>query len=165
MKKIVVFTIIIITFSCKSIKEITGKKFIYSSPNRELLLSFENDTLCNIKNIFQCDDIENKYKEITIKATYKRVSNMIILKNVICKGDNCNLPQYIDIPFQTSNKCFFLNKENRNGKLIFDGREYQSNYYKYGLVPNIDIDTMYIYKNKITLIKKVKNGNFGFVFK
>lgn len=165
MKKIIIITVLLVTFSCSSIKEIKGKQFSYSSPNRELFLSFENDSLCSIKNVFHCDDIDNKYKEITIKAIYKRQSNMIIIRNVTCKDNTCKFPPNIDIPIQISNKCLFLNKENRNGKEIFDGRKYQSDYQKYGLVPNIDIDTMYIYKNKITLVKKIENGNFGFIFK
>ena len=157
--------VVLITFSCASIKQIAGKNFSYTSPNRELLLSFENDSLCSIKNIFYCDDIENKYKEITIKATYKRQSNMIIIRNVTCKDDTCKFSTNINIPIQESNKCAFLNKAHRESKMIFDGRKYQSDYHKYGLIPNIDIDTMYIYKNKITLIKKIENGNFGFIFK
>ena len=164
-KTVIIFTVILTAFSCSSIKEIAGKKFSYTSPNRKLLLSFENDSLCSIKNIFYCDDIDNKFKEISIKATYKRQSNMIIVRNITCKDNFCKYPSNIDIPVQESTKCIFLNKDNREFKMIFDGRKYQSDYHKFGLVPNIDIDTMYIYKNKITLIKKIGNGNFGFIFK
>jgi hypothetical protein len=163
MKKIIIIlTAVLATFSCSSIKQIAGKKFSYASPNRKLLLSFENDSLCSFKNIFYCDDIDSKYKEITIRASYKRQSNMIIIRNVTCKDNTCKFPSNIDIPIQESNKCVFLNKENRDSKMIFDGRKYQSDYHKYGLVPNIDIDTMYIYKNKITLIKEIGNGNLLF---
>jgi hypothetical protein len=166
MKKVLfLLTIVLILYSCSTTKGIAGKKFIYESPNRELLLFFENDSLCSIKNTFYCDDIDDKYREIVIKATYKKKSNMIIIKNIDCKDNTCQFPPNIDIPIQTSNKCLFLNKENRNEKTIFDGRTFQSDYHKYGLVPNIDIDTMYIYKNQITLVKKIGRGNFGFIFK
>ncbi len=166
MKKILfLFTIALILYSCSTIKDISGKKFTYRSPNRELLLYFENDSLCSLKNIFYCDDIDNKYKEITIKATYKKQSNMIIMKNIVCKDNACEFSPNIDIPIQMSNKCIFLNKESRNGKTTFDGRTYQSDYHKYGLVPNIDIDTMYINKNQIIFVKKIDKGNFGFIFK
>jgi hypothetical protein len=166
MKKILfIFTILLILYSCSTTKDISGKKFIYRSPNRELLLHFENDSLCSLKNIFYCDDIDKKYKEITTKATYKRQSNMIILKNIVCKDYACEFSPNIDIPIQISSKCFFLNKESRNKKTVFDGRTYQSEYHKYGLVPNIDVDTMYINNNQITLVKKIDRGSFGFVFK
>ena len=156
---------VLMLFSCSTNKDISGKKYVYKSLNREFLLFFENDSICSFKNIFYCDDIDNKYKEIVIRATYKKKSNKIIIKNLDCKDNTCEFPPNLDIPIQTSNKCQFLNKENRNEKKIFDGRTFQSDYHKYGLVPNIDIDTMYIYKNEITFVKKYGRGNFGFIFK
>ena len=89
---------------------------------------------------------------------------MIILKNITCKDDSCIYQQNIEIPIQKSSNCSFLNNEGRNSKTVFDGRTYQSDYHKYGLVPNIDIDTMHISNGKIILIKKNNNGNFGFIF-
>lgn len=164
-KMLIVLFVIVFTFSCSSLKELKGKRFIYKSQNRELLLAFSNDSMCSIKNTFFCDDIDNKFKEMTINATYKKQGDMIIIKNINCKDNNCIYPQSIEIPIQKNSSCIFLNNEGRKTKTIFDGRKYQSDYHKYGLVPNIDIDTMYINKRKIILIKKVENGNFGFIFK
>lgn len=165
MKKLlVIFYVLVFTFSCSSSKELKGKKFIYKSQNRELLLTFSSNSMCSIKNTFFCDDVEDKFKEITVNATYKIQGNMIILKNITCKDDSCIYQQNIEIPIQKSSNCSFLNNEGRNSKTVFDGRTYQSDYHKYGLVPNIDIDTMHISNGKIILIKKNNNGNFGFIF-
>lgn len=164
-KTLILFATIIMVYSCSSTKKISGKGFVYKSQNRQLSLSFENDSLCSLKNVFYCDDIDNKYKEIIIKATYKIQSDMIIIRNINCKGFTCEYAPNMDIPIQQSNNCVFLNKESRTGKAVFDGRTYQSDYHKFGLVPNIDIDTLYIIKDEITFVKKIDRGSFGFVFK
>lgn len=164
-KKIFLFSTVIVLYSCSSIKSVSGKKFVYESLNRELILSFDNDSLCTLKNVFYCDDIDKKYREITIKATYKKNGDIIILKNIDCKENSCVLPPIVEIPTQASNKCNFLSSESRESKKIFDGRTYQSEYLKYGVVPNIDNDTLYIYKKQITLVKKFERGSLGFIFK
>ncbi|WP_290806405.1 hypothetical protein [Flavobacterium sp.] len=130
-----------------------------------MILHFENDSLCSLKNIFYCEDIEERYKEIIIKSNYERRGDTIFLENVNCKQEDCNYNTTIEIPIQNSLTCDFLNEESRKSKVLFDGRSYKSKYYEYGLVPNIDIDTLYINKKNIILVKKIKNGNFGFVFK
>lgn len=145
--------------------KISSKNYSYRSLNRELLLSFENDSLCSIKNVFYCDDIADMYKETIIKATYKRKSNMFIITNLTCKSSSCEYFPNMDIPSLQSSKCIFLNKENRTEKAIYDGRTFQSDYRKYGLIPNIDIDTLYIIKDEIILVKKIDRGSFGFIFK
>ncbi|MFP9112972.1 hypothetical protein ACLI1A_03465 [Flavobacterium sp. RHBU_3] len=165
MKKIMIFTALVIFYSCSTTNKISGKKYIYQSLNRELILSFENDTACTLKNIFYCDDIDIHYKEITIKTTYRKEKDIIILKNINCMENKCVFPPTIDILIQVSKNCDFLNIENREPKKIFDGRTYQSKYYEYGSVPNIDIDTLYVYKEQFTLVKKVGRGSIGFVFK
>ena len=45
------------------------------------------------------------------------------------------------------------------------GPNYLTAYEKFGLVPNVDIDTLRIIKNKIVLSKKESNRNIGFIFK
>lgn len=166
MKKILVALVIVMTLvCCSSAKRVSGSKFIYKSLNRELVLSFDNDSLCSLTNTFHCDDIDNKYKEIVVKAFYERRQDIIILKNVSCVKEDCKYSSNIDIPIQQSIKCSFLDSDGRTKKEVFDGRTYQSDYYKFGLVPNIDIDTLYIHNNEVTLIKKIDRGNFGFVFK
>jgi len=105
------------------------------------------------------------YKEITIICRYEKVDKMLILKNIDCKSDSCNKSFTIDIPPQTSNQCDFLNEDKRN-RVFTVGPSYPTAYEKYGLVPNIDIDTVFIVKNKLLFIKNKQNwGNIGFIFK
>lgn len=156
---------IYLTSSCSSIISLHRKQFIYTSKNRELSIYFYPDNTCLIKNIFLCKNIDEDFREQTINATYKRSGKLILLKNAACVGNGCIFPEYIEIPIQKDSDCFFLNAEARQEKVIFDGRKFQTEYHKYGLVPNIDIDTMYISDKKIILIKKSIDGNFGFIFK
>jgi len=166
MKKIVlIYSLLFLLVSCSSLKVISGKKFKFNSNNRELILHFENDSLCILKNTFYCDDIEEQYKEIIVKSKYERRGDSIFLKNINCKQDDCNFSTIIEIPIQNSLSCDFLNEESRQSKVLFDGRSYKTKYHEFGLVPNVDIDTLYINKKSIIFVKKIKNGNFGFVFK
>jgi hypothetical protein len=166
MKKILIILLVLVfAFSCSSVKNLKGEKFIYKSQNRELLLTFSSDSVCTIKNTFFCDKIDDKFREITINATYKKQGNMIIIKNINCKNNDCVYPPSIEIPVQENSDCVFLNNEGRKNKTVFDGKTYQNDYHKYGLVPNIDIDTMYISERKIIFTKKIRNGSFGFIFK
>lgn len=164
-KNICLFATILTLYSCSTMNKISGKEYIYESPNRKLTLFFENDSVCTLKNIFYCDDMDIKYREITSKAIYKKKTDMILLKNIICENSSCEFSPIVDIPIQESSKCVFLNRESRTSKKGFDGRTYQNEYLKYGAVPNIDNDTLYIYKKQLTLIKKIERGSIGFIFK
>lgn len=165
MKKIVLFVLVTILSSCSTMNNISGKQFLYESYNRKLVLSFQNDSLCTLTNTFHCNNIDEKYKEITVTTIYKRESNMIFLRNIDCKDNGCIFSPIFDVPIQESNNCNFLSRESRNFKKIFDGRKYQSEYLKYGAIPNVDIDTLYIHKKQITFIKKIESGTIGFIFK
>jgi len=161
---IIILLMMFFTLSCSSNRDLKGKKYTYKSKNRELVIKFNENNTCSIKNVFLCNDIDDEFREIIINATYKRYNDMIVFRNFNCKDDGCIYPSYIEIPAQNSSNCIFLNKDERKNTTIFDGRTFQSDYYKYGLVPNIDIDTMYIVKNKIIFTKKTESGSFGFVF-
>lgn len=162
-----IITIFLIVFSssCTSVKNLEENKYIYKSKNRELVLIFNNDNTCSIINIFLCNDIDEDIKEIVINATYKKTGNMIVIKNVNCITNDCSYSPIMEIPIQKSINCSFLNNEEREGERIFDGKTYNSNYDNYGLIPNIDVDTMYAIKKEIIFTKKTKEGSFGFVFK
>lgn len=165
IKKIILLLFFVSFSSCSTMNIISGKSFLYESNYRKLVLSFQNDSLCTLTNTFYCDDIDERYRKITITAFYKIQSDMIFLKNIDCKDNLCVFSPILDVPIQESNECNFLSSEKRNSKKIFDGRTYQSEYLKYGAVPNIDNDTLYIYKKQITFVKKIENGTIGFIFK
>jgi len=150
--------------SCNTTKDLTHKTFSYQSKRRTLQLTFKNDSICTFKNIFHCNDIDKGIKELVITCKYKRVHDTIYLKNIECKSDSCNYSLTADIPIQNCKQCSFLNKENRS-RVFTIGPSYITEYQKHGLIPNIDIDTLYVIKNKILLSKHDERMSVLFVFK
>jgi hypothetical protein len=153
----------LILFSCGVSKELSDTTFKYKSKKRTLQLVFENNSICRLENIFHCNDIESNIKELVATCTYKRVGDTIFLRNIDCNND-CNYDLIRDIPPQESKECDFLRLEKRERKVTI-GPSYLTDYQKYGLVPNIDIDTLYVIKNKIFLNKQNKGMSISFIFK
>jgi hypothetical protein len=150
--------------NCSINRKICGETYTAKTKSRIARLKFDNDSICRFVNTFKCNDIDSKYKEITITCKYQKLDNLIILRNEKCKCDSCNFDFTIDIPPQESKKCFFLNDESR--KVNFSiGPTYLNAYEKYGFIPNIDIDTVYIVKNKLIFIKQNSWRSIGFIFK
>ena len=154
--------IILLLFSCKVPKGLNNRTYSYESKKRTLRLVFSNDSICRMENIFHCNDIDQDIKELTTTCIYKKIGDKIILRNINYQKDSSD-NQYIYIPPQESIKCSFLNADKREHPRI--GPNYFNQYEKYGLVPNIGIDTLIMYKNKILLIKPGKLMNIGFIFK
>jgi hypothetical protein len=144
-----------------TISELSGETFTYKSEHRKLKLKFVNDSICTLTNIFDCPDIEQEYKIIVQECTYIKKGNDIYLKNKELKiGDK----SYIEIPPQSSNVCDFLSTKNRK-RPFYVGHYSATEYEKYGIIPNITIDTLRIINNKIVLYKAYDKGSLGFVFK
>jgi len=150
--------------ACHSTKELSGKTFKYESQRRTLAVIFESDSTCTVKNVFHCTDLNPTFKEISINCTYKRMNNIIYLRNVNCTDDNCKHDLTIPIPPQESEHCGFLSEDARKLRSTM-GPNYTTAYEKFGIVPDIDVDTLQIVKNKIVLFKKGTNRNVGFIFK
>ncbi len=142
-----IIPLIIIAFlsicSCVSVLELSGNKYKYKSKNRVLELYFKDDSICTLENTFKCSDIDSIFKNIVIECNYTRVGNTVFLER-IGVGNKGEL--YIDIPPQESSKCDFLNKEKRERSLLSPA--YATSYDRYGLVPNINRDTLFIIKNQ-----------------
>jgi len=157
------FTLLIL-ISCNSTKELGGKSFKYKSKKRTLELIFDNDSICRLRNTFYCNDIDINVKELTIISRYKRIKDTLYLRNINCKQDSCKYGLFIPIPPQDCKQCSFLNEKSRAHPITF-GPNYSTDYQKYGLVPNIDIDTLHVIKNKILLYKHDAKTSIGFIFK
>ena len=156
--------ILLTALSCNTSKELAGKSFKYNSKKRTLELIFDNDSLCKLKNTFYCKDIDINIKELTIFCKYKRINDTLYLININCKQDTCKYDLIVPIPPQHCKQCSFLNEEHRTHPITY-GPNYSSDYQKYGLIPNIDIDTLYLVKNKILLYKHDSKMSIGFVFR
>jgi len=128
-----------------TILELSGNTFTYKSKRRKLELKFVNDSICTLANIFNCPDIEAEYKIIVQKCKYTKKGDDIYLINQELRfGDK----SYIEIPPQISSICDFLNEKNRK-HTFYIGPNYATNFEKYGVIPNIAIDTLRIMQNKI----------------
>ena len=161
-KNLVLF--ILITFICgcqTSMVNLSKTKFTYESKNRTLELYFKDDNNCLLTNTFHCPDIDERYKIIQMEFDYLRKGDTIFLNN---KSPLYEDELYIKIPYQESVKCDFLNKEKRErfGKFT---PTYATDFEKYGIVPNLNRDTLYIIKDKITFFKKNSTQSIGFIFK
>ena len=154
----------ILGLSCNNIKKVTGHSFEYISKNRKLELIFDSNSNCELRNTFNCRDLPPNVRKISINCTYKQMHDTICLKNIACNNDPlCKKTLTIEIPPQINQSCFFLSDESRKKKFII-GPNYESDYEKYGMIPNIGLDTLYIVKNKIVLYKKDSSGSVGFIF-
>ena len=149
---------------CSPIKNLPGETFSYKSKKRTLDLIFENDSTCKLINTFKCKDIDPEIQQIIINCKYKRIGDTIILSNIKCL-ENIYNEIFIDLPIQESCKCEFLNKENRGNDDFYVGPRYITDYQKYGIIPNIDIDTLYIINREIILVKYSESMSIGFTFK
>ncbi|MEN6501952.1 MAG: hypothetical protein ABFC55_06210 [Tenuifilaceae bacterium] len=150
--------------SCSIPKDLSNSTFKYKSKKRTLQLVFVNESICRLENIFHCNDIESDVKELTTICTYRRNGDTIFLKNINCENSDCNYGLIREIAPQESKQCDFLNSEKR-GRRVTVGPNYLTDYQKYGLVPNIDIDTLYVIKNKIFFNKQNKGMSVSFIFK
>lgn len=160
---LLIFAIFILG-ACHSTKELNGKTFRYESQKRTLAVIFNSDSTCVLKNTFHCNDVSKDVKEIMISCTYKRVDDVIYIRNVNCTDDSCKYDLTIAIPPQESEQCGFLSDDARKSRMTI-GPNYPTAYEKFGSVPNVDIDTLRIIKNRIVLSKKDSRRNIGFIFK
>jgi hypothetical protein len=163
IRLILLISLSILVSAC-SIKVISGKTFNAKTKNRIAQLKFDNDSTCHFINTFLCNDIDPKIKQIIITCRYKRQDNLILLRNMECKSDSCNFAFTIDIPIQESKKCNFLNNESRK-VLNSAGPNYLNTYEEFGFVPNIDIDTVYIVRNRLIFVKQNAYRSIGLIMK
>lgn len=157
MKKLLFLLLFFLIVSCSETLKFSGKSYRYNSKHRSLSLNFINDSICQLRNTFRCTDIDSVLRETVITCKYRTNNDSIFLRNVNCINGDCVYEPFLKFASQYSKKCSFLNTDSRDYR-IFAGPSLLSDYRRYGMVPNIDIDTLFINKNKITLIK----GEEGF---
>ena len=150
--------------SCNTIKNIDNNTYKYKSKMRTLELSFESSSICRLKNTFHCMGIAPNLRETTIVCNYQKRGDTVYLRNIDCTTDTCKKALILSIPPQENKECTFLSSNSRKHNVTY-GPSYATEYEKYGLIPYIDIDTLYIIRNKIVLYKKDTLMNVGFIFK
>lgn len=152
---------ILITFimfiSCKSQSlPKMGDEYIYESNNRKLSIQILDENNLVIKNVFNCTNINDQFKNIIFKKKYRTSKNKIIIIDPEKKE--------IKLPYFNDSDCTFLSEKYRTDiKHFYDGRTFypdKSLYY----IPNIDTLNI-IQDNNLYYYKKVANGSIGFIFK
>lgn len=156
MQNKITLIIFILFISCKSQSlAIVDNYYIYESNNRKLSIQILDENNLIIKNVFNCTNIDDKFKNIIFKKKYRISKNKIIILN----------PQKEEfaLPYFNDSDCIFLSEKYRkNIKRLYDGRTFypdKSSYY----IPNID--TLKITQEDLYYYKKVENGSVGFIFK
>lgn len=143
--------------SCKSQSlTIIGNEYIYENSNRKLSIQILDENNLIIKNVFNCTNIADQFKNIVFKKKYRISKNKIIILNPQ-KGE-------FNLPYFNDSDCDFLSEKYRtNIKKLYDGRAFYPDKSLYH-IPNID--TLKITKdNDLYYYKKVENGSVGFIFK
>lgn len=138
---------------CSIHKGLKRNYVFHDGSKRKLTLSFQNDSICALKNIYDCDNLENK--EMTFKCKYKVLSN----KYLLLINDNAYIDTtgvgYFYFPETSGLNCEFLQKKE---KRITIGPNYPTEYERYGKIPYITTDTIVSHKRKLVWIKKNKDN-------
>lgn len=148
--------LLILLISCKSQNsKIVGKEYIYENSNRKFSVKIIDHKNLIINNTYNCTEISDKFKNISLNEKYKIIKNKIIILNP---------NQDIEIPYFDKSNCTYLTTEFRSSvKHFYDGRTIypDESLYTFPKIDTLNIinnDSMYYYK-------KTKNGSIGFVFK
>jgi hypothetical protein len=140
--------IIFFTGCVTSSKVLHKKNYVFNdNGQRKMILTFQNDSNCTLKNRYNYEKIEDN--ELLIKCLYRIINHQVILVN----RDN-----FID----TVGKGYFYfpNIENfdssnmLSGNIVFIGPNYSTDKERYAKVPYVDRDTLIIHKRKLLWIKK-----------
>jgi hypothetical protein len=162
IQTLVLATLALLSISCSVDTNFIGKTYKFKSKKRELSLTFENDTLCVFKNRFKCKNLDPNVGSISIWCTYKRVGSQVFLKNTSCPtGTPCSYELTYPMPAQMSPDCAFLSQD--TDTLIRIGPNYPTPFEKFGIVPNIDVDTLSLFKKGLLLYKTNGRRSVGFI--
>jgi hypothetical protein len=99
--KNIILILILVLFSCKS-NNFSGKSYMGSNKEEIVKIKFINDSICEVKQEFLCEQLKNTYRIKRIYAKYKVVklkinsydkkfkpiifkSNALIINNLECK--------------------------------------------------------------------------------
>ena len=160
MKFFYFFLLSFLFVSCYSSRMLNDSTFRYRSKKRSLCISLGNDSVGKLTNVFRCRKIDEEVRTITTVFTYTRSVDTIFIKNIKCeKENNCLYDAFHVVPPQLVSRCRFLSNEKRIiSKGI--GPRYITEFEKYGLIPNIDIDTLYLLKSRKLLLMKRRSDDF-----
>lgn len=142
--------------SCSIHKGLKRNYVFRDGSKRKLTLSFQNDSICVLKNIYACDNLENK--EMHFKCRYEVLSS----KYLLLINDNAYVDTtgvgYFYFPATTDLSCEFLQKKEKTEKPITIGPNYPTEYERYGKIPYVTMDTLVNHRGKLAWVKKNKDN-------
>lgn len=147
----------ILFVSCKNKSLMISKnEYVYENDNRKLSIQIIDENNLIIKNIFNCTNINDQFKNIVIKKKYYISKNKIVILDPE--------KEEFKLPYFNNSNCNFLSEKYRTSvKHYYDGRTFypdKSLYY----IPNID--TLSITQdNNLYYYKKIGKGSVGFIFR
>lgn len=119
------YILIVFIVSCKSVNFKEESKYIFENEFLIRELHFINDTICEFKQVYKCEDLSKNFKEFktiysyffndtTITTSENKKLNLKLLQLKKPNLNNYNFRgfKYIEIPIQNS-KCYFLNDISR----------------------------------------------------
>jgi hypothetical protein len=122
-------------------------------------LIFVNDSLLSLTHTYRCPCLDPDVKDIKQICTYKTSGDSIFVKNIRCKGDPCKFDPKFNIPIQDCRECWFLSaKAREQDPMNYIGPYHYTGYDKFGVVPQIDVDTFYFSHKRIFIIKEIPCG-------
>lgn len=157
------FLISAIIISCSSNMNLCDSTYIYKSKNRCLELFF-TDSIFYYQNYFKCNDIDTVLRRTIIWGYYKQNEDTIFLRNSDCLFDTCTYSMEFEYKKQHSRDCQFLNIERFDTNIIVGERRYSKEFVR-GMIPNIDIDTLFFYRNKLLLLKTSSSRQISIPFR
>ena len=133
-------------------KTVLKKNYIFDeNSQRKLILTFHNDSVCTLKNVYNYEEIEEN--ELIQNCKYKLLEQKLLLIN-----DNTFLDTlgkgYFYFPNIEKSDSTNLGTNDK----INIGPKYISDKERYAKVPFIDMDTLIVYKRKLIWIKKDKDS-------
>lgn len=156
---LLVYLLFSLLLACASQKkignEIIGEEYIAQTENRKLKIKIIDADNLVITNIFNCTNIDEKFKIVSFKKQYFIHENAIVLKDSLFK---------FNIPYFNNSNCEFLSEHYRTqeNKRIFDGRLIITNREELYTIWNID--TLKIVGKKLIYFKKNSKGSKGYLF-
>ena len=154
MKYNIIFaiSIIVLTGCFTSNKTTLRKNYIFNeNSKRKLILIFQNDSTCILKNVYKYEKIEKD--ELIQKCRYKLLDQKILLINNNGFLDTLGKGYFYFPNIEKSDSANL-----RTNTKIIIGPKYSSDKERYSKVPFIDNDTLIVYKRKLIWIKKDKDN-------
>ncbi|WP_026711596.1 hypothetical protein [Flavobacterium filum] len=123
--RFLIYLLIVFIISCKSSNFKEKGKYIFENDFITREIHFINDTICEFKQVYKCEDLNKNFKEF--KTIYRYFYNdttiitsenkklnlkLLHLKKPNLESYNFIGFKYIEIPIQNS-KCYFLNDKSR----------------------------------------------------